>query len=207
MNYLLKSFSLVDRFLLLFMALVVISCSNDELTLEVEEANSNSELVDEIEFNDNYASSVDDDGKCEPEVKVKFIGKLHRGRRWSERNNVKPCTASFGLCNMKFAYIAKVKCKNFSVLADSEPSVEPSFSYLIFEGLDDPNSLRVSLPHEPEDYQNDIFISSEGDDIPLSPDIAEALGIPSSTVIIANDYQFTVTSDYPFGYVDLQVTF
>jgi hypothetical protein len=155
-----------------------------------EAENLNTTPVDELVF------TMDND--CEvKEVAVKFVGKLHRGRKWSERNNVKPCTQSFGICNFKFKSVpVKIECKSLS-LGKSLVDCSGDFDYeypgeetttMAFHTIEDPGFLRLYFKEAPKDYQQGVFISSESENIEIPTCITTPLDYTGVVEIIADNY-------------------
>jgi hypothetical protein len=181
--------------LMLVLAFTFNSCSEEESELR----------------NDNLIQKSEDDCKVD-KVEVKFVGQLHRGERWSERNNVTPCTQSFGLCNLKFKEVTvTVKCpsiakNNSSYYNNPEQVYNEETTHMAFEPTSNPPIIRLSFLEEPKDYQSGIFISHyDDDDVKISSEISEHLGYSNNFLINAKDYSFETSEEYSYGYVDLTV--
>ncbi|TPV35072.1 hypothetical protein FJ651_05990 [Paucihalobacter ruber] len=192
-----KNYNLLIFKLLLVTVLLTNSCSTENEVTEI--TNEDTALMRTEEAED---CTVD-------EVKVKFVGKLHRGERWSESNNVAPCTQSFGICNFKFKEVTvKVKCKsslnkfieNYEVLKGDEET-----TFLSFAPTTSPLVIRLSFLEPPKNYQSGVFISKDDDDVLIPSEISTPLGFSKSLFILADDYIFQTNNDYPYGYVDLNV--
>lgn len=160
------------------------------------------------ELYSNHSDYFKDSG-CDPkEGKITFVGKLHRGKKWSERNNVPSCTQSFGICNFKFEKVT-VKCSD-----GREINVKPSASFKsqtqqeTTDFLIEPLSAtiwRLSFVESRKQEHSGVFISSEDDNILIPEEISEIFGYTGELYIKANDYLFKETNEYPFGYVDLEM--
>lgn|SRR5690606_30144185 len=121
------------------------------------------------------------------EIKINIEGELHRGKKWSKKNNVEPCTTSFGLCNVKVGIGGSVTLKKISLqLLD----VEGDFA-------------RISFLENVDAKEGDVFFSKDDDYFSLPQEIAEELGYASFT-IIPDDYITLIDEEDPFGYVDIR---
>ncbi|QTY27795.1 hypothetical protein [Flavobacterium sp. CS20] len=156
--------------------MVSISCSED-----VNEFDSKSEII--------YQNK-------KPKVSVSVSATLHRGRRWSERHNVEPCTTSFGLCNVRV-----------TATVSSRTSNDNNESRVIFETTDNLNVIRLIFEEQLNYDVNEIFISNEDDDFILPDDISESLGY-NRIIILAKNYVVNYNdSSLINGYVDLDIAY
>lgn len=88
----------------LLLALIFTSCSSEE----------EADLI----INNNDITSIQKDvGK--PVVTITVSSKLHRGRKWSERNNVPHCSSSFGFCTVR---VKSVKVKGVKIVIPKSQS-------------------------------------------------------------------------------------
>lgn len=131
---------------------------------------------------------------------------MHRGKKWSERNNVPPCTQSFGICNFKFEKVS-VKCDDGRVIeikpdASLKSQTQEEKTDFLIEPLS-ANLWRLSFVENRKQEHSGIFISSGDDNVLIPEEISEVFGFTNKLYIEANDYLFQETNEYPYGYVDL----
>lgn len=121
------------------------------------------------------------------DIKIDIKAELHRGEKWSKKNNVPPCTKSFGLCNVRVGVGAGVGLKLIRI------------QILDIEG----NFARISFLEDVGASEEDIFYSIDDDYFSLPQEISEELGFVSFT-IIPDDYITHIDEEDPFGYVDIR---
>jgi hypothetical protein len=162
----------------LFTALIVslsffTSCDNDSETFTEQS----------VEFNEK----TDPD----PKVTVTVGMRLHRGKKWSDKNGVAPCTESFGVCSVRVEG-ATIEVKQGKIDLRFKKSLAVGNATARITFLEDVNAT-----------EGKIFISSEDDDFMFPSDIAKLFGV-TDLVILADDYVTHVDANHPYGYVDVE---
>lgn len=71
---------------------------------------------------------------------------------------------------------------------------------------DDPSVILMSFDAPRKDYQSGVFISKDDSNV-LMPDIISSSLEYSKLEIIADDYVFQNTNEYPHGFVLLNVNY
>ena len=75
------------------MLILFISCESDSLNEDTQLSSS----VLENQISENNFKTVNSPGGVS-RVSIGISGHWHRGKKWSKRHNVAPCSQSFGLC-------------------------------------------------------------------------------------------------------------
>lgn len=167
-----------------FLITLIISCENEETEDNLHMIQSNQFITK----NDGVGGSVG-------------IGmKIHRGKKWSERRGVTPCTQGLGICSVKPENVS-VEYKKVKITYDFTPPPTPtpggpkSLNNRVAN-----STLKIVFEENVGVKQGDIFISSEDDDFEFTQDVLPLLGLNRLTVL-ADDYIVYVDNDNPYGYV------
>ncbi|QTY27827.1 hypothetical protein [Flavobacterium sp. CS20] len=121
-------------------------------------------------------------------VSIKLMGKLHRGRKWSEPRGVKPCTRSFGICGVSF-----------------EVGVEKNLSQTNITLQDvNSNSMKMVFASEVNALNRGLFYSIEDSEFTFPFEVSREFGY-SEITIIPKDYEVMVSDEFPHGYVILDI--
>ncbi len=177
--------------LVVLIFLTVISCSDNEI------------LEQNKTIPGKQQKLIDDDSnlpRTEHLFGIRLNLGLHRGRKWSKRNNVRPCSQSFGICLTHVQRPPNVEIQIPSFPDNSDPCVIPGFpcpSSTVYKGILLKLKFLVPIKAKP----GDIFYSSNDAPFPLPKEIAQRLGY-KQVIIQPADYKYHSSIEgYPYGYV------
>src|SRR5690554_251689 len=130
---------------LLLLVFVFLGCGNDDYQMSEESFSVND-------------SNMVFKPKLE-RISIDLNAELHRGKKWSRKNNVEPCTTSFGLCNVRVGIGASVGFKKIRI------------HILELEG----NFARISFLEDVGVNEEDIFYSIDDDYFSLPQEFSREL--------------------------------